>query len=274
MNRDRVSGGIESPGARQRLRSLFDDPTFRATVAWFLTQAVIVVSAGLLYFLVRGAMNSETETALRNAERVVDLQKALGIFWEPAWQSAIEDSDALVTLFNWIYLYGHWPVIIASAAWFALWFPDEFRLTRNAFLISGAIGIIIFITFPTAPPRLTDLEVVDTVTEYTSAYRLLQPPALTNPYAAVPSLHFGWNLLIGIAYIKQGPNLGVKAIGVMLPIAMFFAIVLTANHWILDAVAGAIVALAGLAIAYRITKPGDPNEPTPAQRIARAWAQR
>jgi membrane-associated phospholipid phosphatase len=153
-------------------------------------------------------------------------------------------------------------------------FPTSSGSLGTPFSSLAPSASFIFITFPTAPPRLTDLEVVDTVTEYTSAYRLLQPPALTNPYAAVPSLHFGWNLLIGIAYIKQGPNLGVKAIGVMLPIAMFFAIVLTANHWILDAVAGAIVALAGLAIAYRITKPGDPNEPTPAQRIARAWAQR
>jgi hypothetical protein len=259
---------------RGRIAAVASDPTVRATLAWFSTQAVIVVSAGLLYFLVRGAMNSETELALRNAERVISLQQSLGFFWEPAWQAAIEDNDAVVTLFNWIYLYGHWPVIIASAVWFALWYPDEFRLTRNAILVSGGIGIFIFIAFPTAPPRLTDLEVVDTVTEYTSAYRLLQPPALTNPYAAVPSLHFGWNLLIGIAYVKCGPNWLVKAIGVVLPIAMFFAIVLTANHWIFDAIAGAAVALTGLWVARRITRPGDPNEPTPAQRIAHAWNAR
>lgn len=239
------------------------------TLAWFIRQAVIMVAAGLAYFAVRGAMNSEYELALRNADRVIELEKTLGFFWEPTWQAAIEGNDVLVTVFNWGYLYLHWPVIITSAIWFALWRRDEYHVTRDAFLISGAIGLVIFLTFPVAPPRLTDLDVVDTVTEYTSAYRLFQPPALTNPYAAVPSLHFGWNLLVGIAYFRSGPNKAVKALGVFLPVAMFFAIVMTANHYIFDAISGAAVALLGLAVARRIRRGSPPPAEARAARTER-----
>ena len=215
-------------------------------------QVAIAVLAAVAYFLVRGAMDTADAQAVRNAERIVALEQHLGFFWEPAWQSWIADSHTLITLFNWIYIYGHWPVIAGVALWLALRHPAHYRLTWNAFLISGAIGLVIFLTFPTAPPRLTDHDVIDTVTEYSNAYRVLQPPGFTNQYAAVPSLHFGWNLLIGLAIIRCVRPMPLRALGVLLPVAMFFAIVLTANHWIFDAIAGAAVAMAGLGIALII----------------------
>lgn len=81
--------------------------------------------------------------------------------------------------------------------------PAAYSVFRNAFFISGTIGIIIFVLYPVAPPRLADVGVVDTVTMYSSSYRVLQPPAFVNQYAAVPSLHFGWDLLMGIALVTQ-----------------------------------------------------------------------
>jgi membrane-associated phospholipid phosphatase len=95
---------------------------------------------------------------------------------------------------------------------------------------------------------------VDTVTLHSNSYRLLQPPAFVNQYAAVPSLHFGWNLLIGIALFTQSSRLVPKAFGAIVPLMMASAIVLTANHYVFDAVAGAVVALAGLAVAYMLQR--------------------
>jgi hypothetical protein len=79
-----------------------------------------------------------------------------------------------------MYIWGHWPLIGAVAAWLFFRRPDTYRLFRNAFLISGAIGIILFVLYPVAPPRLAGVDVVDTVTMYSNSYHVLQPPAFVN----------------------------------------------------------------------------------------------
>lgn len=218
----------------------------RVSWAVALREVVIVVGAALAYFAIRSLMESSHARAVANGWRIVDLERWLGIFWEERMQAAIIDSEWMVRLLNWIYIYGHWPFIVTVALWLLFWRPKTFFTYRNAFLISGAIGLVIFATFPVAPPRLLDLALVDTITEHSRSYRVLQPPAFTNQYAAVPSLHFGWNLLMGIVLIRHAPWPVFKVVGLLSPVLMFFATVLTANHYIVDAFFGAIVALAGL----------------------------
>jgi PAP2 superfamily len=93
----------------------------------------------------------------------------------------------------------------------------------------------------------------------------MQPPAFVNQYAAVPSLHFGWDLLIGIALITQSRWRVVRIAGAMVPLLMVSAIVLTANHYIFDAMAGGTVAVTGLAAAHLI-RSREPQEQTDAAR--------
>jgi membrane-associated phospholipid phosphatase len=78
----------------------------------------------------------------------------------------------------------------------------------------------------------------------------MQPGFIVNHYAAVPSLHFGWALLVGIALIDIARNWWVRAFAVLFPTFMFFAIVLTGNHFIFDALAGALVVLLAIALAF------------------------
>src|SRR5207253_6902686 len=118
-----------------------------------------------------------------------------------------------------------------------------YRLFLNAFFISGLLGIATFVLYPVAPPRLADVGVVDTVTMYSNSYRVLQPPAFVNQYAAVPSLHFGWDLLIGIALVRESKWIPARIFGAIVPALMCAAIVVTANHYIFDAMAGGVVAL-------------------------------
>lgn len=248
----------------------FDIHAEHLTRGWIARETVLLISAVFAYFAVRAITEGSEEQAFRNAERVVNLEKSLGFFWEPTWQAAIASSHMLVTLANWTYIYGHWPVITVVAVWLAVSRPGTYRLMRNAFLVSGAIGLIIFVAFPTAPPRLTDLDLVDTVTLYSHSYRVLQPPSIVNQYAAVPSLHFGWNLLIGLAVIRVATNWPARIFGLLMPPIMFAAIVLTGNHYIFDGIAGAAVALSGLAIAYGLrwrsvrARPQDDTTAAPA----------
>ncbi len=216
---------------------------------YVLFEFVLIFTAVLMYFLVRGLTEGSPEAAYENADRIADFQQRLGFFWEPALQGWMIDYHVLVTFVNWIYIWAHWPVIGLVALWLVLKRPRDYRVVRNAFLISGGIGLIIFATFPVAPPRFAEPDVVDTITEYSSSYRVLQPPALVNEYAAMPSLHFGWNLIIGITLVWKARWLPGKALGFVAPPLMFIAIVLTANHYILDGIVGGIVALTGLAAA-------------------------
>ena len=218
---------------------------------------MLIVAALFAYFLVRGLTEGGTTRAVTNAGRITELERSLGFFWEPSWQAAIGGSDFLIRAANWIYMYGHWPVIVSVAVWLALHRRTRYLLMRNAFLISGGTGLVCFAVFPTAPPRLVaNLEIVDTITIQSNFYRLLQPPALTNQYAAVPRLHPGWNMLVGLVVFAETSRLLVRGAAVLLPIAMFMAAVMTGNHFIFDAVAGVAVALAGLGIAVLVSRHG------------------
>ena len=212
-----------------------------------LGEVLIVIPAYFLYFTVRGLVETREAQAFHRSIDIIELEQTLGIFWEPGLQSYIMRFDWLVNVANWTYVWGHWPVIVFAAVWLFLLHREAYSVYRNAFLISGAVGLIIFFVLPVAPPRFMDAwGFVDTITERSQAYRVLQPPAFVNQYAAMPSLHFGWNLLVGIAMVRHGKFLVLRAIGVALPIMMFASIVLTANHYIIDGVAGGMLAIFGL----------------------------
>jgi len=214
---------------------------------------VLILTAIVLYFLVRGLIDGRIAVAFRNAEHVVRIEQSAGLFVEPDLQDMVVQRGWLVDAANYVYIYGHWPVVALTLAWLLLRHRDAYCRFRNAILISGAIGLLIFALFPVAPPRFLDgYGFVDTVTEQTTAYRVLQPPAFINQYAAVPSLHFGWNLLMGIAWAGLAGSWVGRLFGWLMPPAMLAAIVLTANHYVLDGIAGGLIALLGLVLATRI----------------------
>lgn len=219
---------------------------------WSLArELLLVVGAVVAYFGVRGLTEGAVDAAHRNAGRVLDLEHALGIAYEDAVQDAAAWSGALVTLGNWVYIWCHWPLILGTLVWFARSRRSDYLELRNAIFISGAIGLVIFALFPVAPPRLFSPEYVDTVTQQSSSYRVLQPPAFTNKYAAVPSFHFGWNLLVGVAWFRAWHGRWWRWAGIVMPVAMAWAVVVTANHWVVDVAAGGAIALVGLAVARR-----------------------
>ena len=226
-------------------------------------QVALVVGAALSYFAVRGLTRSDVAAAHDNARTLVRLERALRISWEERIQSVVVPREALVDLANWIYIYGHWPVIATTLVVLFVRAPDRFYLLRNALFISGAVGLLIFVLVPVAPPRFGLLDVVDTVSERSSSYRALQPPGLINRYAALPSLHFGWNLLVGIVLWRTTRHPAVRTFALVTPPAMAFAVVATANHYVIDVVAGGAVALTGLALATAL----------PRVRATPAWAR-
>jgi membrane-associated phospholipid phosphatase len=223
-------------------------------IAW---QTGLVALGAFIYFRVRGLTESSADVALDHAGDIVEFESWIGIDVEDTLQSWVTPWGALETFANWIYIWGHWPVIIVTMAWLAWHHQREFLRLRDAMMVSGGLGMIVFVTYPVAPPRLADLGLVDTVTENSEAYRFLQPPAFVNQYAAMPSLHSGWDLLVGIAIVSAATTVVLRLIGYAMPVLMAFAVVATANHYIVDVVAGVSLVLVGHAVALGLERRRD-----------------
>ncbi|MCW2607211.1 MAG: phosphatase family protein, partial [Frankiales bacterium] len=214
--------------------------------------AAVIVSGVVVYFGVRGLTAGKPETARDHAHDVLGVERALGLDVEAAVQAALVDVQPFVTLANWVYIWGHWPVITATFVWLALHDRTVFLRLRNAMVASGCLGLCVYTTYPVAPPRLAGLGLVDTITEQSGSYRVLQPPAFVNQYAAMPSLHVGWDLCVGMALVAAASTLTFRTMGRLMPVVMAAATVITANHYVLDVVVGVAFGLAGWAVALRL----------------------
>jgi hypothetical protein len=221
-----------------------------------LHEVVVVVVSFLIYFVIRGAVVDRAGEAMVRGFNLIKLEQRLHIYQELTMQSWILDHYWLIKLMNWVYFWGHMPLVILAAVWLYIRHRQAYFITRNAFLASGAIGVVIYWLFPVAPPRLIPFAgFIDTMAAFDRVgYNAQEAKAFVNPYAAVPSLHFGWSLLLGVvvAWVSRKP--WAYAFAVVWPAAMFFAVVMTGNHFILDAVAGGIVSFAGLGVSLALAK--------------------
>jgi hypothetical protein len=221
----------------------------------------LVALAFLLYFLVRGGVVDRDEEALRNAVDIIDIERSLGFFWEPDLNAAILDYGALIQLSNAIYFWLDFPLIVALGLWLYFFHRHQYTVARDAVLASGAIALIVYHLFPVMPPRLLPAEFgfdfVDTLNVHSNlSYQAQSTQPFVNPYAAVPSLHYGWAVLVGGVLFWTTRNLWLRALAVFMPIGQFASIIFTANHYILDAMAGLVVALMGLLVAMALQRWG------------------
>lgn len=234
-------------GAVRRSRWYFDAlwQLFVATCGYI----VYSVSVGAVNWL--GATKAREQLAFQNAHHVIDLERAARLFSEQRLQALIVRSDFWMQVFNAVYMWAHLPLIIMLAIWLYVRHRAHFRLIRNAVLISGAIGLFVFQVFPVAPPRLLpDLHFVDTAARVSGVYDTVEPKVFFNPYAAVPSMHVGWVLLMGLSVWWWAGERRFALLGLTVPAFMAFAVIVTGNHYYVDVVTGALTALVGLALAY------------------------
>ena len=238
-----------------------------------LVEALVVAVSFLAYFAVRGAVIDRPEAAYRHALDVIDIQRALGFFWEDDMNDWIKDRKFLAQTANIVDFWLHFPLIIAFGMYLYYGQRRKYTLVRDTFLASGAIALVVYWLYPVAPPReLPALAIefdnggpvfirgfFDTMQEYLGyGYQASSARAFVNPYAAMPSLHFGWDLLLGagIVWASWGRRWMwlTLPIGIFLPISQLPAITATANHFFLDAAAGAIVALMGFPLALALRR--------------------
>ena len=212
-----------------------------------LLELVVIVGAYFVYQVIgKFGIRDIEAVAFENALRVISWESAMGFFWEQKWQGWAIERQAVIIFLNWVYTFGYWPIILLTAV--IMYIKDRARYVyyRNVVLVSFALALIVFSTLPLAPPRLLpELGFVDTIQQFgPSQYGSRDSAAYYNLFAAMPSLHFGWTLLLGIFFLRRTKHIGLKAFGIIYPTLTFFSIIMTGNHYIIDAAGGAGVMLA------------------------------
>lgn len=192
---------------------------------------------------------------IRNARDVLDLERRLGLDWERELQRVSLTHELLITGANWYYVAGFLPVILGLAALSAWRAPEAFRWWRRVFAVTLVMALVGFVLFPLAPPRMLPSSegFVDTLVAYGPQYygdhegkSLFNGygsfPSLVNVYAAMPSMHVAWSAIAGalLAASLPGRRLALAA-GILHPILMGIAVLVTANHYVLDVVIGGLV---------------------------------
>lgn len=210
----------------------------------------IFLAALLVYQGSRGLVIGDTSTAFDNAAGVVEWEKSYGLFFELHIQEWALGNLELVEALNYFYLSAHWIVTTGFFVW--LWFQRRsvYPYVRNAFLAANAIALTIFMVYPVAPPRLlTGTGFVDTLNRVSDVD--LHGGVLSgwfNPYAAVPSMHFGYSIMIALVAMWLIRAWPLRFLALAYPAVVFVTIVGTGNHFVIDAVAGTAVVAAGFAV--------------------------
>jgi hypothetical protein len=214
-----------------------------------LAQLAVVLGAFLAYEAARLAMEPNWAQALANARRVVSLEEVLGVAWEQSLQRAFLAMPDLVTALNIFYFVGHFVFTGIFFFWLYHRSRDGFRTFRDGFLVATAISVLIHWLFPTAPPRLAEDGIEDTLRVLSGIDIGSQTSsALSNPVAAVPSLHAAYALGVGIGLLRYARSPLVRFGGAIYPPLVVLTIVVTGNHFVLDAVAGIAVLGVGFAV--------------------------
>jgi hypothetical protein len=216
-----------------------------------IAQLAVVLGAFGAYEVARLAMTPNWAQAFANANRIESVEEVLGFAWEQSLQRAFLALPNLVAAFNLFYFIGHFLITAVFFFWLYHRSREGFRSFRDAFLAATAIAVVIHWLYPTAPPRLAGVGLEDTLLVL-SGIDIGSPTssALSNPVAAVPSLHAAYALGVGIGMYRYAHSHLIRVIGVLYPPLVVLTIVVTGNHFVLDALAG----MAVLAVGFGLTR--------------------
>ncbi len=202
------------------------------------------------YEAMRLELRPDWPVALDHARRIAGWERIAHLGWERPLQHAALAAPGLVDALNAFYLLGHFAITGLFFLWLYRRSRHGFRLFRNAFLIATTLALLVAWRFPTAPPRVAGLGLEDTLRRF-SGIDIGSPGSggLSDPVAAVPSLHAGWAFGVAAGLLLYAGHRTVKVAAVLYPFAVVITILATGNHFVLDALAGALVMALGFVLA-------------------------
>jgi PAP2 superfamily len=195
------------------------------------------------YLAVRHLTDRDTRQAVTNGLRVISFeQHVTHHLYEVTLERLVDSSSTLLTATAWTYWNSEFTVIGLTLLWVYLRRHDRFIRFRNTILLANLVGLLGFWLVPTAPPWMFPGKGFVDGVNHSSA--LLQ--SLSNSYAAMPSLHSADALIVGFFMVSTSRTIWAKALWALWPVWVWFCVIATANHYVLDVVAGITVAIAAL----------------------------
>lgn len=246
--------------AKRGNRNLRDGSVLR----WW-RELLIGLLVYVVYEVVRDLTTGSREAAFGNAMKVIDWQRALGIYHEPSLQDAALRFTPLVVASNYFYGIAYIAGTLATLIWMYRSCPDDYPLWRNTLAFGTLLGLVGFALFPLMPPRLLDVMgdgrvfgYVDTMVQYPTfwSFESSAMQAISNQFAAMPSLHCGWAFWAAAALWPRVRTTWMRLVAIAYPALTVAVVVVTGNHYLLDALGGAVVFLAGYGIARAVTRAG------------------
>jgi membrane-associated phospholipid phosphatase len=211
-----------------------------------LRQVSLFAASYLAYKLVRGVVEGDANAAFAHARDLISIERGMHLFVEPSIQAWASGSHFVMVLASWLYVNAQTSVTITALLYLYLRRNSNFYFVRNMFMIAMAIALVGYMVFPTAPPRfMPEWGFIDSVADFTGvhvSHTSASMTALFNPYAAVPSMHVAFALMIALPLARLARRPIVRVLWLLYPLLMTFVIVVTANHFIVDALLGALTA--------------------------------
>jgi hypothetical protein len=246
---DRPDGAASSATLKRRL------PRVRRPFAshpWAF-EVMLFAIALLVYQASRALVIGQPSTAFENAAEIISFEKSSGLFVETSIQGWVLNHIQLTEVLNYFYMYAHWTVTPLFFIWLYTRRARVYPYVRNAFFAANGLALIVYMVFPVAPPRLAGVSdgFVDTLNSVSDID--LHGGVFSgwfNPHAAVPSMHFGYALMIGLVGMVLLRSWPLRLVALAYPMVVFLTITGTANHYVLDSVAGGVVVALGFAGVY------------------------
>ncbi len=228
-------------------------------------QIAILVSVDLAYTFVRGIVDSERALAFTHGQQVIDFEKATGTFFEPSLQAFFLPAQWVIDAANQIYLNAQFSIALGFLLWLYLFRNESYYFVRNMFVGAMGLALVGYTLYPTAPPRMfPELGFVDTINDFSNVnHDSSLAKIFINPYAAVPSMHCAFSMMIGGTGFLVCKHWISRILWLCWPLLVSWVTIVTANHYWVDAVLGWMVALTAALIAARL-----------AQARPEAWAFR
>jgi membrane-associated phospholipid phosphatase len=207
-------------------------------------QLALFMAAYWAYRIVRGAVDGRAADAFQHARELISLERTLHTFVEPAIQGWASGKTVLIDAASWLYVNSQFSITMGALLFIYCFHNSAFYFVRNMFLVAMGLALVCYALFPTAPPRFfPEWGFTDSVSNFTGVPQdSVAVNAVFNPFAAVPSMHVAFALMIGWPLARLVRHPAARGLWFAWPFLVTFVVVATGNHFLMDAVAGGLVA--------------------------------
>jgi len=219
-------------------------------------QIGLLILVDLAYETVRGLADGQRAIAFANGRRLIDFEQATHTFFEPGFQAFFLRFGWVIDFANQVYMNSQFAVVLSFFFWLYMFRNDSFYFVRNMFIVSMGLALIGYTLYPAAPPRLyPEMGFVDTINDFSNVnHDSALVKVFINPYAAVPSMHCAFALMVGITAAKLSRHWYTRTLWAMWPALVIWVVIVTGNHYWVDAALGAMVAALSALTARQLAR--------------------